>query len=174
MCVCCVCMHAHTCVSVYLGLCVCVCVTEGLLSCGNSMTSPLLAIFSSLCNEGPSLPLPFQVPSSPPPSGSQRLVQPVGTHHPSLGDPLDDREYSSLSPTPSQSSLEAGNPGHPGQRRRLGPNGSPEKGPVLGELTWLVSRPSGAPPSALQSVTVCLSVVPAMCQGGCQVLEIEL
>ena len=64
----------------------------------------------------------------------------MGTHHPSVGDPLDDR-IQFIPSHPSPSSLEDENTGLPGQRRRLGQSGSPEKGPGLGELTWLISSP---------------------------------
>lgn len=145
------------------------CVSEGVLSCGNPMTSSLLAIFSSLCNAGSSTALP------PPGShlSSPSRLQPEGTHHPSPGDPVDDWDKAHSLP-PCQSSPEAENTGElPGQRRRLGLCGSLDQGPWLGELTWLVSSPWSASASAFQSETLSQSVVPAMCQGGCQVLEIK-
>lgn len=141
----------------------------GVQSCGNPMTSSLPAIFSSSAMTAPPVPLPFQVPTSPPPPGSQRQPQPEGTHHPSLGGSLYDWEQLTL--PPHHCSLEAENTRLPGQRR-LGLCGSGEQGPGLGELTWLVSSPSGASASAFQSETLSQSV-PVMSQGGCQVLETE-
>lgn len=143
-----------------------------MLSCGNPMTSSLLSIFSLLCNDGSS--------TAPPPPGSHlssssRLPEAAADRghppHPSLGDPLDDWGQRVQSLPFCQSSLESENTGLPGQRRRLGPCGSMEQGPWLGELTWLVSSFWSASAFAFQSETLSRSVVPAMCQGGCQVLE---
>ena len=84
------CVDVCVCMCVCMCVCVCVCVRErGLLSCGNRMTSSLLAIFSFLCNDGSF--------TAPPPPGSQlsfpfKLPETAtanGPPHPSLGDPLD-------------------------------------------------------------------------------------
>lgn len=58
------------------------CVSEGVLSCGNPMTSSLLAIFSSLCNAGSSTALPppgshLSSPSSPDSRGNSSQRAPT-------------------------------------------------------------------------------------------------